>query len=414
MTIRFKTFGCRLNQYETECLASALVAEGHTVTKTGASDVLVVNSCAVTHKSDAKLRQYLRREIRIRASSLIVVTGCYASVRKNDVGAENVFFVTNKEKNKIPALIERYRIDGAFPPNARAFPETSFVDMDYQFHSRAFLKAQDGCSVCCNYCIVPSARGAPVSYPAHDLLAAIVALRKKGFYEFALSGINLGAYCDGETDLAGFAGKALPLLNGGRLRFSSIEPFFMTPPLIALFKDPRICAHAHIPLQSANNETLLRMGRRTTKDDYRRIVDALRNAREGIAITTDIMVGHPGETEAAFEETARFCEEMQFAKIHAFRYSKREGTPSADMEDQVPETVKTARARVLADIDRAASASYRALFDGKELDVVVETITDTGFTGLASEYIHCAIDDIMITQSDKRTIRRVKFDAKKN
>ncbi|MBI4976229.1 MAG: tRNA (N(6)-L-threonylcarbamoyladenosine(37)-C(2))-methylthiotransferase MtaB [Spirochaetes bacterium] len=385
MNIYIKTFGCKLNQYESEALASHLLSHGHVITGEENAAAVVVNSCTVTQKSDSKLRRFVQSLKKEYPGVLMVVTGCYATLHRDD-GSSTVY-VPNEQKAQIPAYLSYYERHGSMPETADV--QTEMRADDYQFHSRAFLKVQDGCDAFCNYCIVAHARGKPKSMDAAVVRETVQGLAGKGFREFVLTGINIGAY-DFQGGLADLAGSLLPLLNGGRLRFSSIEPVFFTDALVKLFAHPSVCRQAHIPLQSASDAVLSRMGRRYKIDDFKRIVDALYRIDPHFSLTTDIMAGHPYETDEDFAATCRFCEDAGFSKLHIFRYSPREGTPSAGMP-QIPERVKSERAKKLAAINDALELRYRKMMLGRTLHVVVETQTATGYEGLASEYLHCSL-----------------------
>lgn len=387
MTVAIKTFGCKLNQYESEALVSRLSALGHTAAESDDADVLIVNSCTVTKKSDTKLRQYMNSVRAERAYRLIIVTGCYASIHR-DESMGDALIIPNEQKDAIPVYIDHFSKHGVLPDAADDTYESITAD-DYQFHSRAFLKIQDGCDAFCNYCIVAHARGVPRSTPHDTVIETVTHLVDEGFGEIVFTGINIGAYNGGMT-LSSLIERVLPVLGTSRLRISSIEPLYIDDSFIRLMAHPSICRHLHVPLQSASDSVLMHMKRRYTALEYRAVIEKLYRIDEHLSITTDVMAGHPFETAADAKATYDFCKEMRFAKLHVFRYSVREGTPSAAMP-QIPDREKSERARELAALDVELRKRFRESLIGRETAVAVETKGQGYFEGLASEYMHCTV-----------------------
>ncbi|MEK6795521.1 MAG: tRNA (N(6)-L-threonylcarbamoyladenosine(37)-C(2))-methylthiotransferase MtaB [Spirochaetota bacterium] len=388
MTVAIKTFGCKLNQYESEALISRLVALGHAVAEGDDADVLIVNSCTVTKKSDAKLRQYMNNARLARSYRLIIVTGCYASIHR-DESMGDALIIPNEQKDAIPVYIDHFSKHGVLPDAADDTYESITAD-DYQFHSRAFLKIQDGCDAFCNYCIVAHARGVPRSTPHEAVLDMVRRLVDDGFGEIVFTGINIGAYKHGDVTLTALIERVLPVLGPSRLRISSIEPLSIDEGFIKLMAHPSICRHLHIPLQSACDSVLMRMKRRYTAAEYRAVIEKLYRIDGHLSITTDVMAGHPFESGGDAKATYDFCKEMRFAKLHVFRYSVREGTPSAQMP-QLPDREKSERARTLAALDIELRRNFRESLIGRETAVAVETKGQGYFEGLASEYMHCTV-----------------------
>lgn len=387
MKFKVKTFGCKLNQYESEKIIDSLCLGGaqYCRDEKETADLLVVNSCTVTAKSDAKLKSYVRKQLREYPDTKIILSGCYANLNKDAFKDEKVSVVEsgNIEEIQNIALNSEESRNTAGP----------LLLSDYREHSRAFLKVQDGCAQFCNYCIVAYARGKVRSTDSELILNAIKELIDKGFSEIVFTGVNLGAYKNSGLNLAALVRKAQPLFNGrARLRFSSIEPLFFSDELISLFEENYICNHAHIPLQSGSAETLKNMGRKYSPEEYAGVLAKLRERVPNIAVSTDIMAGHPGETDEDFEECLNFAERAGFSKIHTFRYSKRPGTPSADMPRQIPEKLKKERAKSLAELDERLQLKYRKMMLGKEIEAVVEKGKGETSYAIGSEYLRFRVE----------------------
>lgn len=369
MTVKFVTLGCKVNQYESEAMLEGMLAGGFQEAGPGeAADVVVVNSCTVTATSDQKARQALRRAKKQNPGAVAVLAGCWPQAFPQDAEGfleADVVLGTGNRRQLLPRVLEYLStkqrvVDIAPHEKGEKFERLSVSRM--QGRTRAFLKIQDGCDRFCSYCIIPYARGRVRSKPLGDIREEAAALAGHGYQEIVLAGINLPAYgldiglhlCDAVEAVCGIGGIR-------RVRLGSLEPEQLTGPVIKRFAaQEKLCPQFHLSLQSGCGETLRRMNRHYTPGEYRRIVEDLRAAFPGCAITTDVMVGFAGETEGEFRESLAFVEELAFARVHVFAYSRRPGTKAYDAPGQVPEKVKEARSReMIAATAKARQAFYR-------------------------------------------------------
>jgi len=344
----------------------------------------VINTCTVTHIGDRKSRQLIRRAARNNPEAMIVVTGCYAQVAPGEAlaipGVDLV--IGMRERNRIVDLIEEaaFRPDGPRQAvrDVRAAGEFEELPAPAVAHERvrAFLKIQEGCNNYCTYCIVPYARGPLKSRHPEKVLAEARHLIAAGFKEIVITGIHTGAYgCDlpEKVNLADLLQELVQLPGLVRLRLSSVEPLDVSPELIAtVAAHDKICPHLHIPLQSGDDAVLKRMNRHYTAEYFRRLVREIRQNIPEAALTTDVMVGFPGETGEQFQNTYRFVQEMAFSRLHVFKYSPRKPTPAAKMPDQIPAPVKEERSRLLIGLGEELARSFAARFLGREVEVLAE------------------------------------------
>lgn len=395
------TLGCKVNQYESTVLAGMFQNRGYRVVDFGRrADVYLVNTCTVTHLGDRKSRQLIRRAVRNNPDALVVVTGCYAQTSSDEVMAiEGVDLVVGtQDKAKIVDLVE---IAGrqAGPVNAvrDVLENTGFEELPATVvtgRTRAFLKIQEGCSNYCAYCIVPYARGPLKSRAKKDVLAEAGSLVAMGFKEIVVTGIHIGAYGQDlkrKENLADLLDLLAKLPGLARLRVSSIEPMDITPKLIEVVAThENICRHLHIPLQSGDDSVLKKMRRHYTVDDFRQLVRIIRKEIPDLALTTDVIVGFPGETDEQFCNTYRFVREMAFAKLHVFKYSLRRGTPAAEFSDQIPPPVKEERSKRLLALNRELARLFALRHLGLKVQVLVESPSGqhAGFyEGLTGDYL---------------------------
>lgn len=382
--MRFKilTFGCKVNQADSAGLRTVLLQQGFAEADTVAkADCLIVNSCAVTAESVRKARQTLRSLCRRCPDALIVLTGCWPQAFSDDdfEGADIV--IGTKERERIPILIrERLVARDAVPCHAvaayvssggEAFSSLACADTT---RTRAFLKIQEGCNQFCSYCIIPYARGRCRSMSLTRLAQEVAALAQQGFREIVLTGINLGFFgVDTGESLADAVAICAAQEGILRVRLGSLEPERMDEALLrSLASCEKFCPQFHLSLQSGADAVLKRMNRRYTADVYRQVVLQIRRLFPRPAITTDVIVGFPGETDADFEETIRFVEEIGFAKVHIFPYSPREGTRAAAFPDQISQNVKAQRAARLAEIANQSSTAHLSAYVGQSVSVLVE------------------------------------------
>jgi threonylcarbamoyladenosine tRNA methylthiotransferase MtaB len=372
MRIRLEALGCRLNTSEVESLARRFATAGHQVVGPDEpADVCVLNTCAVTHIAARKSRQEARRLKRAHFNAALVVTGCYAELEPDQAAALGVDMVVgNRDKERIVELVEA-RWGTQFPTSNFQFPIPN-----YSSRTRAFLKVQDGCDNRCTFCIVTIARGEARSQPVDDVLAEVRSLVATGYQEVVLSGVHLGSYGHDRGDRRGLFQLVQRLLNETdvpRLRLSSLEPWDLDVDFFGLWESPRLGRHLHLPLQSGCDATLRRMARRTTGAAFAGLVAAARAAIPDLSVTTDMIVGFPGETEDEFAASLAFAEAMAFAKLHIFRYSRRAGTVAALMRGQVPAAVAAERSQRMHELNNTLEHAFRRRFVGRTMGVLWET-----------------------------------------
>jgi len=383
MKVYFTFLGCKANRSEQEAWEREIVALGHKLASSPQeADFIVVNTCTVTGAASHKSRQLIRRMHRLNPRAKIVVTGCYAEIAPEEASSiEGVSLVVkNAEKDFLPQILA-----GARAPHAPPLPPSPGA-------TRAFVKVQDGCNNFCTYCIIRVARGRERSRPIPDIVEEVRKLAEVGYQEVVLTGIHLGGYGrDLGVDLVSLVKALLNETPIRRLRLSSIEPWDIPPNFFSLWQDPRLCRHLHLPLQSGCDETLKRMGRRYTSAQYARLVEEARSWIPDLAVTTDIMVGFPGETDEEFRQSLEFIEKMQFARIHVFPYSPRPGTPAASMKGQVPGKIKREREKLVAEVGRRSERAFQSRFLGRTMEVLWETPERHGdlylCSGLTDNYI---------------------------
>lgn len=375
--VAFTTLGCKVNQSETDLMARQFVAAGYVpVDFSDRADVYVVNTCTVTHVADRKSRQMLHQAGRANPDALVVATGCYASIVGNVLANERTLVVRNRDKDRLVELVA-----GHLSADAAHLP--TFVDTAKylsvsggQERSRAQVKAQDGCDSHCTYCIIPRARGRSRSLLPGEVVNRVRALSTEGHSEIVITGVDLGSYGENDDirlDLGGLLRRVLAETEVRRVRVSSLEPGDFKPEWLPLWADRRLCRHLHVPLQSGSAGVLGRMERRYSPQEYADMIALCRQAIPHVTITTDIMVGFPGETDEEFEETMAFVRGIAFDGMHVFKYSQRSGTRAARMEAQVREEVKSARAALLRTESAAGGRRLLARHEGMPGDVVWET-----------------------------------------
>ncbi len=399
-TFYLHSLGCRLNQSELEALARQLAGMGHQVVDDPArADICVVNTCAVTAEAERKTRHLLRALARANPRARIAVLGCAATLRPEELASfPNVAWVIpNEEKDRTaerilptppPALPTA---PSPLPTKGQERDGGSGEAVEGRMRTRAFVKIQDGCNNACTYCIVHILRGPVRSRPPEEVVTEIAARVREGHQEAVLTGVNIGAYGQDlglKDGLAGLVRSILDQTDLPRLRLSSVEPWDVDESLLSLWPDPRLCRQLHLPLQSGCAATLRRMGRRMTPAEYARLVERIRAAVPEMAITTDIIVGFPGEDEAEFAESLAFVERMAFARLHVFPFSPRPGTPAARMEGQVPEPVVRERAARMRELGERLATRYRRRFLGREMEVLWERRRRDGlWHGLTDNYL---------------------------
>jgi len=380
--VALETVGCKLNQAETQLLSRQLARAGYRlVPPDDGADVYVLNTCTVTHVADGKCRRLLKSARRRNPGALVVAIGCYVErARRELTQMKGVDLVldNHQKMDLLPRLEELGRLSR---------PPTGTGATQADFRTRAFIKVQDGCDNFCSYCIVPLVRGREKSVPLEQVIDEVKGLVADGYQEVVLTGTEIGAYSHEGVGLKELLQLILKETRVARLRLSSIQPQEITPELLGLWADERLCRHFHLSLQSGSDGVLKRMKRRYSTGDYQRAVDLIRQAVPGVAITTDVIVGFPSETEAEFEQSYNFCKQVQFARIHVFSYSPRPGTQAALMPRQVGDKVKRERSRRMLALARASIHNFRRRFLGKTLLVLWEKETSGVWSGLTDNYI---------------------------
>jgi len=357
-----RTLGCKVNQVESEDITGELLARGCRLVAEDEAEVIVVNTCTVTAESDRKARKVIRHAAGLAQRPRVFVTGCLASVDPSAVEGLAERVISEADKGALPDRITA----ATSAPTPRRRGVTS--------HSRAMLKVQDGCDAHCAYCIVPHARGVPRSVPVQEVVARARVLVQGGAGEVVLTGVNLGRYESNGLRLPELV-SAVAAAGVPRLRLSSIEPQDVSQGLLAvLSRTPAACPHLHVPLQSGSDAVLARMGRLYTPDQYESCIGAARSAVPGLVVTTDVMAGFPGESEADAATTREFCARIGFSRLHVFRYSPRPGTPAAAMSDQVPAETRSRRAAALRELDAELRKRYVSGRLGQDASLLVERV----------------------------------------
>lgn len=400
MKVYLETTGCRLNQSEIETLARQFQQAGHSIVMSAQeADLCVVNTCAVTGEASRSSRNMIRRLNRDNSQAEIIATGCYAHLSPDQVGAMPgvTMVVNNLDKDRlVPMALKSDMPVEQFDHEPLSRDSRSGA----LGRTRAFVKVQDGCNNRCTFCVTTIARGAGRSRPLDDVVREIQSLHTAGYQEAVLTGVHLGSYGHDAGDRSGLLNLVRAVLDQTeipRLRLSSLEPWDLSPSFFELWADSRLCRHLHLPLQSGNDAILRRMARRTSQVAFRDLIESARAQIPDLAVSTDVIVGFPGETDDEFESSYEFIRTMDFVKLHVFRYSARSGTAAARMAGQVPSEIKKERsARLLALSDEGAKRfNYR--FVGRNMAVLWEHITgasEAGFhnSGLTDNYIRVEMD----------------------
>ena len=396
MKVSTITLGCKVNQYETQAMLNQLLQGGFSACQTGEdADIILLNSCTVTSTSDHKVKQTLHKARREHPHAVIVLTGCMPQAfpeLAEDLTDADIVLGNSNRSSLLPHILQylstRQRIIDIVPHQTKEKFESMSVENFYE-RTRAFIKIQDGCNRFCSYCIIPYARGRVRSKPLDDLIAEVTQLSEKGYKEIVLTGINLSAFgpdinlhlCD--------AVEAVCAINGiERVRLGSLEPEQLSEDvIIRLSKQQKLCPQFHLSLQSGCDETLKRMNRHYTTEEYRTIVQNLRNAFDNAAITTDSMVGFPGETEEEFMQSLEFAKEISFSKVHVFAYSQRPGTKACNAPNQITKKVKETRSKQMMHVTNQTKQAFLNQQCGTIQDVLVEREINTNlYEGYTANY----------------------------
>lgn len=380
--------GCKVNSYETEAMQQLLENAGYEIVPfTEGADVYIINTCSVTNIADRKSRQMLHRAKKMNPNAVVVAAGCYVQAAGEELKKDEAvdLVVGNNKKTELVSILEEYfactgemeELETVIDINDTREYENLSIDRIAD-HTRAFIKVQDGCNQFCSYCIIPYTRGRVRSRKPGEVVEEIKRLTASGFQEVVLTGIHLSSY--GKDFPEGERLSLLDLIQAiheveglKRIRLGSLEPRIVTEEFAqALAQLPKMCPHFHLSLQSGCDATLKRMNRRYNTEEYLECCRVLRRAFHNPAITTDVIVGFPGETKEEFEETRKYLESIRFYEMHVFKYSRRNGTKAADMPDQVEESIKAERSNILLGLEKEMSLEYRKSFLGTEAEVLME------------------------------------------
>ena len=402
--VAFYTLGCKVNQYETEAMLELFEKEGYEKAETeDYADVYVINTCTVTHMSDRKSRQYIRRMKKKNPDAIIAVVGCYSQVSPEEIlsiDEVNLVMGTNDRKKiveevkKIDASRKVSTVDDIM--KVKAFEEIEINKTNGK--TRAFMKIQDGCDRYCSYCIIPYARGRVRSRDLESIVKEVENLASNGYKEVVLTGIHVASYGkdikDSDIKLLDVIKQINDIEGIERIRLSSVEPILFTDEFVeAVSTMDKVCPHYHLSLQSGCDETLKRMKRRYTTEEYKAIVDRLRAAIPNVSITTDVIVGFPGETNEEFDKTYEFLKDIELTHMHVFKYSPRKGTPAATMENQVDPSTKHDRSEKLLQLNEENFYKFGQKMLDKEFNVLFEQkVGDNKYEGLTENYVKVIVE----------------------
>ncbi|OQY35441.1 MAG: tRNA (N(6)-L-threonylcarbamoyladenosine(37)-C(2))-methylthiotransferase MtaB [Spirochaetaceae bacterium 4572_59] len=424
MKSSFFTFGCKLNQCETEALADAFEKQGFQIEEfEKPSDIYVINTCTVTSKSEQKARRIIRKASRDYPESLVIVTGCYAQLETEVISSlgENVLSIPLDQKDLIMDLAGFLASDHTSRENlykqASFWLETQssgiddpsgrfrFSAADFNFHARAFLKIQDGCDNRCAYCRVCLARGSSVSLDSSTVINRLKELENSGYREVVLTGINIDSYSDGNKNLSDLLELILEETQHFRIRLSSLEPKTLLDSDLSILSHPRICPHFHVSAQSGSDTVLERMNRNYEAHLVKDAVLRLRELKSDPFIAADIIAGFPGENDEEHEETIALLKELQFSRIHVFPFSPRPGTAAWDMRPSVPQRIAGVRTSEIRDISHSSHQDYFERWIGRNVDVLLEEIKESDgisyWEGTSGNYLKVRIPSKQFSESDE-------------
>lgn len=422
MTFKIHTFGCKVNIYESEYIINIMEEHGYKLLNNDESpDIYIINTCTVTNEADKKDRKLIHQVRELNKDSILIVMGCYSQLNQNSIDADII--IGNKYKSKIIDLIEEYKKNKKKINRVEDISNTTFEDMyinRFVNHTRAFVKIQDGCNAFCSYCTIPYARGGLRSKDPDTVIKEVTSLVEVGYKEIILTGIHTGRYgIDKHTNLETLLKELIKIPYIFRIRLSSIEINEITDGIINLIKDSNIIAkHLHIPIQSGSNIILKNMNRKYDKEFFISKVNKIKEIIPDISITTDLIVGFPGEGEDEFLETIDSVHQIGFTKIHTFPYSKRNGTVAASMKNQVDGNIKKCRVRKIIDISDTYEEEYYKSKIGYTYNGIIETRKDGKKVVITSNYIpvivntnlenNCVVDVIIERVNNKEVFGKIK------
>ena len=407
MKVGICSLGCKVNIYESEYVESLLKNHNFEIVDfNDIADIYIINTCSVTNESDKKSRKMINSAKRRNKDAIIAVMGCYSQVKPDDIDADIV--IGNKDKSLIVSYIEDYlenhnKIKKIYNLREDKYFEPMIIN-NFENHTRAFVKIQDGCNAFCSYCIIPYTRGSICSKKLSDVVEEVTNLVNNGYKEIVLTGIHTGKYgIDLNTNLETLLRELIKIKNIYRIRLSSIEINEITDGIMNLIKESDIIAsHFHIPLQSGSDKILAAMNRKYNLNYFKSRLNEIRNLREDISITTDLIVGFPGETDEYFNETINTLKEIGFTKIHTFPYSKRDGTPASEMKDQIDGNIKKKRVKEVLDLSNKCELDFYRKYIGKTLEGVTELRKDDTVIVHTSNFIPVKVNN---KKSNKEIIK---------
>lgn len=425
MRVAFYTLGCKLNQAETESLADRFNKAGfQLVSSSDVADIYIANTCTVTHIADRKSRHWLRLARRRNPQALIIATGCYAQRNRQELAQLADLIVDNQEKEHLLEIVTSLSL----PTPSFSLESTPLRHCDQALsvmsaraaissvaatvRTRSLVKIQDGCHSHCTYCIVPRVRPYEYSLPASRIIDEVKQKVALGYKEVILTGTKVGSYRDGNTDLRDLVQLILTSIGIERLRLSSLQPSEISPEFLALWHDERLCRHFHLALQSGSETVLQRMKRSYSLNQYQRTVNLIKESIPDVAITTDIMVGFPGETTEEFEQGYSFCYQAGFANIHVFPFSPRPETVATRMPEQIKDKVKQERKQRMLDLSRSSQRRFCEQFLGQTMPVLWEKEISPGsgiYSGLTGNYIRVFVNSKKSLSNEVIPVRLVEF-----
>jgi threonylcarbamoyladenosine tRNA methylthiotransferase MtaB len=406
MRVAFYTLGCKLNQAETEALVGQFSqSEFQLVSPNDVADIYIANTCTVTHIADRKSRHWLRLARRRNPQALIIATGCYAQRNRQELAQLADLVVDNTEKEKLLALTQSLRgLDEREAKQSQILAAT--------IKTRSLIKIQDGCHGPCTYCIVPKVRPREYSLPSSQIIDEIKQRVALGYKEVVLTGTKVGSYNDDGTNLKDLIQLILDDTGVERLRLSSLQPSEISSEFLALWQDERLCRHFHLALQSGSETVLQRMRRSYSLDQYQRTINLIKEKIPEVTITTDIMIGFPGESDEEFEQSYSFCQQVSFANIHVFPFSPRPETAAVRMPKQMKDKVKQERNRRMLELSRSSRHRSREQFLGQTMQVLWEKETSPGsgiYSGLTGNYIRVFAHSKKSLSNEITPVRLVEF-----
>lgn len=395
ITVALETLGCKVNQAESEQLARQLIEAGyHLVPANEPADVYILNTCTVTGMADSKARHRLRMVHRRQPDAVLVATGCYAertAIELNLIEGVSLI-VRNEDKSRLVQILDESGLVPS-PASLSGQSEVSLRELRTGTgRTRAFIKVQDGCNNFCSYCIVPLVRNREKSMPPEQVVKEILLRETDGYKEVVVTGVEVGSYRYEGLNIKGLLDRILSQTGAPRIRLSSLQPAEITEELLGIWQNPRMCRHFHLSLQSGSDGVLRRMNRRYATAEYRKAADLIRALVPDAAITTDVIIGFPGETDEEFRESFEFCKKMEFARIHVFPFSPRKGTVANSLPDQIDARTKKMRMEKMLALADDCVNNFSRKFKDRVLSVLFEQKDGNCWSGLTDNYIRVYAD----------------------